>query len=132
MTGALAIILRHGRILMIKRGTKPHLGYWCPPGGVGEMGESLDETAVREVREETGLDVEVVGELGRVIGPITGSPHIVFLSRLKGGSLRPGYPEATDARWIPYEKIPRLQIPSFIIDFLATLNLTQLEHSVPI
>jgi len=130
LTGALAIILRDGEILMIKRGVKPHLGYWCPPGGVQDEGESLDETAVREVKEETGLDVEVVEELGRVTGPITGNPHSVFLCVLTGGSLRPSSPEATETRWILYEELHQLRVPRFIRDFLATLDLKQLERRV--
>ena len=128
MTGALAIILRDGRILMIKRGVEPHLGYWCPPGGVRDEGETLRETAMREVKEETGLDVEVVEELGRVIGPITGKPHSVFLCTLTGGSLRLDPLETKEARWIPYEELSRLLVPRFIREFLATLNLRELER----
>lgn len=113
---------------MIKRGVEPHLGYWCPPGGVRDEGESLDETARREVKEETGLDVEVVEELGRVIGPITGNPHSVYLCAQTGGSLRPGRPEVTDVRWIPYEELTGLLVPRFIIDFLDSLDLRRLER----
>jgi 8-oxo-dGTP diphosphatase len=130
LTGALAIILRQGKILMIERGTEPHLGYLCPPGGVQEEEESLNETVRREVKEETGLEVEVVEELGRVIGPITGKPHSLYLCRLIGGRLKPSYPEAIDARWILYEEINRRLIPPFIKDFLATLDLTQLERNI--
>jgi len=113
---------------MIKRGIKPHLGYWCLPGGVRDEGESLDETAVREVKEETGLDVEVLEELGRVIGPITGNPLTVFLCTQRGGRLRPAPPETTEARWIPYEELSGLQVPRFIMEFLATQDLEQLER----
>ena len=128
MFGAFAIILREGEILMIKRGIEPHRGYWCPPGGVRDEGESLDETAVREVKEETGLDVEVMETLGQVVGPITGNPLTVFLCTPRGGRLRPTPPETTEARWIPYEVLSGLQVPRFIMEFLATQDLEQLER----
>lgn len=128
LAGALAIVLNRGNILMIERGVPPHLGYWCPPGGVRDEDESLDETARREVKEETGLDVEVVKELGRVIGPVTGNPHSVYLCAQTGGILRPSLPEATDVRWIPYEELDGLLIPRFIRDFLDSLDLRHLER----
>lgn len=90
---------------MIKRGVKPHLGYRCPPGGVRDEGESLYETSVREVKEETGLDVEVLEELGRVVGPITGNPLTAFLCTPRGGRLRPAPPETTEARWVLYDEL---------------------------
>lgn len=78
MTGSLAVIVQSGSILMIRRGIEPFYGYWCPPGGVQEEGESLEKTAIRETKEETGLEVDVVEELGRVVGPTDGalSSHI--------------------------------------------------------
>ncbi len=48
------------RILLIKRITPPFIDYWALPGGRSETGEKVEQTAVREVQEETGLDVEVV------------------------------------------------------------------------
>ena len=128
MFGAFALILREGQILMIKRGIKPHRGYWCPPGGVRDEGESLEEAAVREVKEETGLDVEVMETLGQVVGPITGSPLTVFLCTPIGGSLSPAPPETTEAMWVPYDELSRLQVPRFMMEFLATLDLEQLEQ----
>ena len=96
MFGTFAITLRERQILMIKRGIKPHLGYWCPPGGVRDEEESLEEAAAREVKEETGLDVEVIETLGQVIGPITRNPLAVFLCTPREGRLRPAPPETTE------------------------------------
>lgn len=127
MTGALAVVVRSGSILMIRRGTEPFSGYWCPPGGVQESGESLEETAIRETKEETGLEVDVVKELGRVVGPLTGHYHHMFLCRPSGGSLEPSLPEATEARWAPYKELPNLSIPPFIREFLDKLDLRHLE-----
>lgn len=62
---ATAIVLYSGdRVLLIKRGTLPFVGFWALPGGRLESGEVVEQTCVREVKEETGLDVEIVYKLG--------------------------------------------------------------------
>jgi 8-oxo-dGTP diphosphatase len=53
-----------GRILLVKRRTVPFKGYWALPGGRVEAGETVEQTVVREVKEETGLDVEIVRKIG--------------------------------------------------------------------
>ncbi len=50
---------RRGRVLLLKRKNPPNLGRWALPGGLVELGETVEAGAVREVLEETGLDVEV-------------------------------------------------------------------------
>ena len=51
-------------ILLIKRETVPFRGYWALPGGRSERGETVEQTIIREVKEETGLEVEVVRKIG--------------------------------------------------------------------
>lgn len=110
------------------RGTEPYRGYWCIPGGVREEDEPLDETARREVLEETGVEVVVVRELSRVKGPITGNYHTMFLCTPIGRSPTPNLPETTDVRWTSYEELPELTVPPFIAEFLDTLDLHELER----
>ena len=52
------------KILLIKRNTKPFKGYWALPGGRMDPGEEIEQTVVREVKEETGLDVSIVSAVG--------------------------------------------------------------------
>ncbi len=52
---------KDGRVLLTKRRMEPAQGSWCMPGGFMEMGETPQETAARECKEETGLDVEITG-----------------------------------------------------------------------
>ncbi len=52
------------RILLVKRDTLPFKGYWALPGGRMEQGEEVEQTCVREVKEETGLDVEIAYKIG--------------------------------------------------------------------
>ena len=54
-----------GEILLIKRGKPPHYGRWMVPGGTLEWGETLEEAVLREVREETGIDIEIEHRQGR-------------------------------------------------------------------
>jgi ADP-ribose pyrophosphatase YjhB (NUDIX family) len=58
-----------GRLLLIRRGQEPSRGLWSLPGGRVEPGESLEEAVVREVREETALDVRAGAPVGRVLIP---------------------------------------------------------------
>jgi 8-oxo-dGTP diphosphatase len=52
------------KILLIKRATVPFKGYWALPGGRLDPGETVEQTVVREVKEETGLEVAVICKLG--------------------------------------------------------------------
>ncbi len=52
------------KILLIKRKTVPFKGYWALPGGRADPGETVEQTIVREVKEETGLDVTVIRKVG--------------------------------------------------------------------
>ena len=56
---ACAAILKEGKVLMVRHKT-PSSTYWTLPGGGWEEGETIEQTAIREVKEETGLDAEVV------------------------------------------------------------------------
>jgi 8-oxo-dGTP diphosphatase len=55
------------KILLIKRNTRPFVGYWALPGGRMDPGETVEETTVREVKEETGLDVVIISKIGEYI-----------------------------------------------------------------
>jgi 8-oxo-dGTP diphosphatase len=70
MVGVGAIILRDDHVLLVQRGREPSFGKWSIPGGLVELGESLQTAVWREVKEEVGLEVQVrdlVVALDRVI-----------------------------------------------------------------
>ena len=62
-----AVCINDGTLLLIQRGQPPAQGMWSLPGGRVEPGESAVDAVVREVREETGLDVRVIREVGTVV-----------------------------------------------------------------
>jgi 8-oxo-dGTP diphosphatase len=59
-----AAIFRNGRVLIVRRGRAPAKGLYTLPGGGVELGETLEQAVIREVREETALDIEPVGLVG--------------------------------------------------------------------
>jgi mutator protein MutT len=102
-----AVIVDGGQVLLIKRGQPPLQGRWSLPGGVVEVGETLREALVREVREETGLEVEV-GPVVEVLERIERGAdtrveyHYVIIDYrcvVRGGRLACGT-DADDARWV--------------------------------
>ena len=62
------VCLRDGDVLLIRRGTEPRLGEWSLPGGRIEAGERVVDAALRELREETGVEADLIGLVGVVDG----------------------------------------------------------------
>ena len=61
IVGIGVVVLAFNKVLMIRRSKPPRMGYWSLPGGAQELGETVFQAASREVKEETGLDVEILG-----------------------------------------------------------------------
>ena len=106
-----------GRLLLIRRGREPAAGLWSLPGGRIEPGESAAEAAAREVREETGLDVEV----GRVLieAVIGDGLYRVrdFAATVTGGTLQAG-DDAVDVRWVDIAELPSTPLSPGLLDEL--------------
>lgn len=117
MLGVGALIFDRGRILLVERARPPLKGSWSLPGGVLEAGETLKEGIRREVREETGLEVEPVGifeVFERILPDRRGRPEyhyvlIDFLCRVAGGRLVPG-DDVRRAAWVPRSELDRYEI----------------------
>ncbi|MFH1573791.1 MAG: NUDIX hydrolase [Acidobacteriota bacterium] len=61
VVGVGGVVILHGRALLVRRATEPMKGQWSIPGGTLELGETLEQGVQREPREETGMEVRVVG-----------------------------------------------------------------------
>ena len=99
----------HWEVLLIRRGAPPRLGEWSLPGGRIEWGERAADAALRELREETGVEAEITGLLDVIDGlfPSPDGPgrHFVLVdygARWISGEPRPG-DDASDARFWPAE-----------------------------
>ncbi len=77
-----AVCLWEQQILLCRRAIPPRYGYWTLPGGFLEIGETAEEGACREVREEAGADVRVQSLLATYSVPRIGQIHLVYLADL--------------------------------------------------
>lgn len=117
LLGVGAVIFDGGRVLLIERGQEPLKGWWTVPGGLVETGERLDEALRREVREETGLEVEplaVAAIFERIIPDATGRIEfhyviIDYLCRAAGGTLAWGS-DVSGARWVELDRLDALRV----------------------
>jgi len=86
-----AVIARDGLILLNQRDIDPGLGKWGLPAGYVDLGESAEEAAIREVREETGLEVRLDGLLGVYTNQERGVVLVVYCASIVGGELIAGH-----------------------------------------
>lgn len=98
-------------VVLIKRGQPPRQGQWSIPGGKQEFGETVREAAVREVKEETGLDVELLGlvDVVDLIAPDAHYTLVDFVARPLGGTLQAGS-DAASAEWVAVADVPAMKL----------------------
>ncbi len=104
-----AAIFRDGKVLLVRRARSPAKGFYSLPGGRVEFGESLHSALLREIDEETGLGIEIVGLAGwREVLPSTGgSGHYLIMSFAARWMAREPLlnDELDDFRWISPDDI---------------------------
>ena len=104
------ILIENGKILLIRRVAEPFKGMWAIPGGRIEDDETAEECLVREMEEETGLNVEPVKLTGIYSDPKR-DPRLViaaaYLVRRTGGKEKAG-DDAGETKWFDLERLPEL------------------------
>lgn len=112
LVGIGAVMICDGKILLEKRMNEPGKGKWSIPGGLVELGESVEKTVVREVKEETGLDVEkpelidIVDNVDRdEVGRV--KYHFVIIDfhvKIKSGNAKAA-DDAEELQWVLLDKV---------------------------
>ena len=119
------------KILLIKRSTVPFKGYWALPGGRVDPGETVEQTIVREVKEETGLAVAVVSKIGEyheqgVQGDVEYDYYAAcFLVKTLGGEIKKQESEVEEVKLFSLNKIPEtlaFEHAQMIKDYVTTLR----------
>jgi 8-oxo-dGTP diphosphatase len=123
---AVVVVQHEGKVLLGRRNMEPARGLWTFIGGFVERGEKVEDAAIREVKEETNLDVQLEGLLGIYSEP--GNPHVVlaFRASVKNGdtSHMAGQPdEISELVFFSPREIPELAFPSSIQILQAWQNM---------
>lgn len=132
--GVGAVIIHKGKILLAKRGSEPGKNKWSIPGGLVELGETVRDTVVREVKEESNLNVEVhslIDVVDNLEPDVRGKwlYHFVILDffvRLKGGNLHAGS-DVVDVRWVFLNEVEKYDLTKIFREFFER-NREKLQH----
>ena len=115
-----AVVVEQGQLLLVLRANAPSAGHWSVPAGRVELGETLAEAVVREVAEETGLEVLCGPLLGWTEAIGAEHHHLIFdfvAEVLDDAEPRAG-DDALDARWVPLEDVAELDLAEGLAEFL--------------
>ncbi len=137
LVGVGALVFDGERILMAQRGKPPLMGLWSLPGGALETGELIADAVRREVREETGLEIEplrVFEIFERIIRDAAGEPEyhyvlIDYLCRVSGGELQAG-DDVCGVEWMRLEELRDLEITEGTLAVIERAFVAQ-AHRLP-
>lgn len=105
------VIVKEGKILLVKREKEPFKDKWVLPGGFVEINEDVISAAKREAKEETGLDVELIGLIGVYSDPKRDKRHTVSIAYIAiplTEEIKPQNGETKEVKWFDIEDIPEL------------------------
>jgi 8-oxo-dGTP diphosphatase len=117
IVGIGAVIVHEGKIVLEKRGNEPSKGKWSIPGGLVELGESLEHAVIREVKEETCLDVEnpslidVVDNVDLDEKSKVKYHYVIidYLVHVKNGTVQAAS-DAAELRWVPFDEVEKYDL----------------------
>lgn len=116
------------KVLLIQRGNEPYKGCWAFPGGFMNMKETAEECAVRELKEETGLTVKQIQQIGAYSkvdrDPRGRTVSIAYLAIVDAPTAVTGMDDAAKAAWFPLSSLPDLAFDhkDIMADAIALFN----------
>jgi 8-oxo-dGTP diphosphatase len=130
VVGVGAVVMKDGKILLVKRGVDPNKGLWAIPGGSLKLGETLQEGAEREIMEETGITIRAKEPVysfdfferdgdGRI------RFHYVIVDMMAdyiGGEVQ-GADDALEARWVSQDELKYLEVSRNTLKILDALKI---------
>jgi 8-oxo-dGTP diphosphatase len=132
LVGVGAVVLHGGRVLLVRRANPPRAGEWSLPGGLQHLGETVAQAAFREVKEETGIDIRVLGVVDVVDlieyddAGAEVSYHFTLVELLaiwQQGEVTAGE-DAADAAWVELDRLASMQM------WAETIRIIHLAHKV--
>lgn len=135
--GVGAVVLHEDRVLLVRRAARPSPGKWTLPGGLVELGETTAEAVRRELTEECGCDIRLVGICGvldRVVRDAEGHVryHYVlvdYLAYVESDAVTAGS-DAAEACWVPIEGVDELDVTEGLSDMIRrALKLAREEQA---
>jgi 8-oxo-dGTP diphosphatase len=129
--GVGAVVVRDGRLLMVRRAKEPYKGMWSIPGGGVELGETLFEAAKRETLEECSIEITVeriVDTVDEIFRDESGRVKYHFINIDVLGKYISGeavaQSDAGDCRWVPLAEIAKQDVPSNLREMLKKNGIT--------
>lgn len=100
------------KVLLIQRGNEPYKGHWAFPGGFMDMDETTEQCAIRELEEETGLQISEVKQIG-AYSKVDRDPRgrtitVAYIARIANAEKVNGHDDAAKAEWFPINNLPPL------------------------
>jgi len=129
--GVGTVIIRDSSVLLVRREQEPAKGLWSFPGGLVDLGETVEEAARREVKEETGIDIRIE-KLLDLIDNIIRDDHgtvrfhyvvAIFLAHALTVEVEPSS-DVSEARWVPFSDLSSCQMTKTARKLLLKIHAT--------
>ena len=136
--GVGVVVLKEENVLLIRRGRPPRLGEWSLPGGAQSVGETVQETARREVLEETGVSIqnpEFLEVVDSIIKDDDGSVKFHYTLIDYWANWESGTPQGADdaqhAEWVPFHKLWKLELWTKTVEVIKKARSLRLQSAMP-
>jgi len=121
------VIKKEDKYLLVQESQEKCYGKWNPPAGKVDEGDSIEKTAVKEAKEESGFDVELVRKIGIYQEKATDAVKHVFEAKIIGGEISFPEDEILDVKWFSIDEVKAMAEKDelrekFIIDVIAEME----------